>query len=77
MSALVCSLGPLELERMLQYLTGFQPPCLPTVTGRYLFLLMFVVLAFYLANVAELVACCICPCPEQCQVNWVLVLLLE
>lgn len=62
MGALVCSLGSLELKHMLQYLTGFQPSCLLTVTGRYLFLLMFVVPAFYLANVAEPVACCISPC---------------
>lgn len=59
MGALVCSL---ELKHMLQYLTRFQPSCLPMVTGRHLFLLMFVVPAFYLANVAELVAFCISPC---------------
>lgn len=56
MGALMCSLGSLELKSMLQYLNGFQLSCLSTVTGTYLILLRFVVLAFYLANVAELVA---------------------
>lgn len=60
--ALLCSLGPLELKNMLQYLNGFQLSCLSTVTGTYLILLRFVVLAFYLANVAELVAWCISSC---------------
>jgi len=74
--ALVCSLGSLELKPMLQYLPGFQPSCLPMVTGRYLFLLQFVVPAFYLASVAVLwLYAFLIACPEQFQVNWVLVLL--
>lgn len=59
MGALVCSLGSLEL---MQYLAGFHPSCFPTVIGRCLFFLMFVVSAFYVVNVAEIMACYISPC---------------